>query len=456
MLTPPDPIIHLVATFATAFTAPTFARVQVLLFGAILTTGRRTVASTLRAMGLGQEQHFTNYHRVLNRDHWSPWVLSKLLLNLIVKHCLAPHDPLLIIMDDTLERRAGRRIRYKGWFHDAVRSTVVRTNVALGIRWLCLTLSVPVPWSSRAWALPFLTFPALSEKVSLRLGKRPHTIVEQAGWLIARVRRWLPQRDITVVADGAYAAVSLVRQCQQLDPPVKLVSRLRLDARLFARPSPHPAGKRGKKAAKGPREPRLLDRLADPATEWETWDVTWYGGEQRPLETVTGVSLWYRATQPPVQIRWVLVRCPESWPKRQRFKPVAFFCSEPSVTPQAIIWAFIARWGIEVTFEEVRAHLGFETQRQWSDRAIERTTPCLLGVFSLVILMAKVNYGAKLPIRRLSWYDKEEATFADALAAVRRTLWDSIEYDNSCNQDELIQLPKQMADSLMELACRAV
>ena len=162
MPTPPAEIIQLVSTFAVAFTAPAFAKALVLLYGTILTPGRRTVAAALRAVGLPNAEHFTNYHRLLNRDQWSPWVLSKLLLALIVNLCLPGDAPLVLLIDETLERRRGRQIRYKGWFYDAVRTTAAKVATSLGIRWLCLAILVPVPWSSRPWALPFMVVPALS------------------------------------------------------------------------------------------------------------------------------------------------------------------------------------------------------------------------------------------------------------------------------------------------------
>jgi len=422
---------------------------MVLLYGTILTPGRRTVAAALRAVGLGESKHFTNYHRVLNRARWSPWVLSKLLLDLIIKLCLSANVPLLLIIDETLERRRGRKIRYKGWFRDAVRSTATKVNTALGIRWIVLAILVPVPWNQRLWALPFMVFPALSPKTSAKLGKRHRTLVEWADVMIQRVRRWQPEREIIVVGDGSYAAVALVQRCQRFKRPVKLVSRLRLDAVLHDPPTPQPKGKRGPKPKKGVRQPSLAARLADPNTLWQELTLPWYGGVERTVQFVTGTSLWYRRGLDPVPIRWVLVRCPQD-----SLKPTAYFCSDPTVTAQQIITCFIARWNIEVTFEEMRAHLGFETQRQWSDRAIERTTPCLFGIFSLVVLMVKCLHPDPdtLPARQTAWYPKTEATFSDALAAVRRDFW-SKNFSTSPDTADVLLIPRATLFSLVESAC---
>jgi len=149
-----------------------------------------------------------------------------------------------------------------------------------------------------------------------------------------------------------------------------------------------------------------------------------------------------------VPIRWVLLRCPKN-----SFKPQAFFCSDIHVPAKQITLWFIARWNIEVTFEELRAHLGFETQRQWSDKAIERTTPCLFGIFSVVVSMAKVLHPETLPVRQASWYLKEEATFIDAIAAVRSDLWRSVNYSTSAPEADMYLIPHAALFSLLEAAC---
>lgn len=448
MPTPSPKIIQLLSVFAMAFTAPTWARSLVLLYGTILAPGRRTVTAALRVMGLADNNHFTNYHRVLNRNRWSPWLLSKLLLGLIIRVCLPAGIPLVVLIDDTLERRRGRKIKYKGWFRDPIRSTAKHVTKSLGIRWLCLAILVPVPWSQRPWALPFMVIPALGPKTSAKLGKRHRTLVDWAMIMIRKVRRWQPDREMVLVGDGTYAAVPLIQCCQRLKEPVKLVSRLRLDARLHDFPGPQPKGKRGPKPKKGARQPSLQARLANPKTRWQRLKVLWYGGREKEVEIVTGVSLWYRRGLDPVPIRWVLLRCPED-----SFDPQAFFCSDPTIPAESIIIWFIGRWNIEVTFEELRAHMGFETQRQWSDKAIERTTPCLFGIFSLVALMAKVLYPKRLPISQASWYPKEEATFSDALAAVRNHLWHSMNYSTSSQEADMLLIPQTMLLSLLEMAC---
>ena len=256
------------------------------------------MAAALRAIGLPDAEHFTNYHRLLNRDHWSPWVLSKLLLDLIVILCLPADAPLLLLIDETLERRRGRQIRYKGWFYDAVRSTAAKVATSLGIRWLCLAILVPVPWSSRPWALPFMVVPALSRQTAEKLSKPPGTLIDWAWLMLERVRRWQPERPILVVGDGSYAATVLVQRCQRLHRPVQLVSPLPLDAQPYDPPGPQPKSKSGPKPKKGAKQPTLAERLADRTTVWQPLTVSWYGGSpgrssmrRVPLSGIIGATI---------------------------------------------------------------------------------------------------------------------------------------------------------------------
>jgi len=451
MSTPSPVSIDPLRAFARAFTGPTFAHALTLVYGALLAPGRRTVASALRSVGRGDERHFTTYHRVLNRAVWSPLRLSEILLQLIVAAFVPANAPLLLVIDDTLERRYGRRVPYKARSHDAVRSTTGHTVTTSGIRWLCVCALVHVPWSTRPWALPFLTVPCPTPAASHKLGKRRHrTLPERAEGLVRLVRRWQPERAIVLVGDSGYGVVALAETCRQRD--VTLVARLRLTAALYGPVPPQPHGKPGVKPTKGPRLPTPGAILHDPETAWVTMDTPWYGGETKTFEMVSATALWHRDGEPPVPIRWVLLRDPTG-----KLKPTVLFCTDEGVTPLQIVAWYVGRWNIEVTFEESRSYLGVETQRQWSRRAIERTMPCLLGLVSLVALMAHALHGADVPTRQAAWYAKPEATFADALAAVRRHLWASrlTNGPTAGNGPDTVNSPASLLASLVEVACYA-
>ena len=210
-------------------------------------------------------------------------------------------------------------------------------------------------------------------------------------------------------------------------------------------------GRRGPKPKKGARLPALAERAADPDAVWETLTLTWYGGESRTVFVQTGTALWYTPRHAPAALRWVLVRCPEG-----RFADQAFLCTDPQATPAQILAWVVLRWNIEVTFEEAREHLGVETQRQWSDQAIARTTPVLLGLYSLITLLAH-EWAAQrpLPVRTAAWYHKEEATFADAIAFVRRAIWSRLNCMRSTADPDWVLIPRLSAERLMNTLCYA-
>lgn len=209
MHTLPTSMIQVLAPFAPLFSKSVFQHVQLLLVGAILAPGKRTVASALRAVSLEDERRFCRYHRVLNRAVWSSREASRVLLGLLVE-AFVPEGPLVLGIDETLERRRGKKISAKGIYRDPVRSSREHFVKTSALRWVCLTLLVPVPWASRVWSLPFLSALAYSERYAEEQGKRHKTLAEWAGQLLLLVRRWYPEREIVAVADGGYAALKLL------------------------------------------------------------------------------------------------------------------------------------------------------------------------------------------------------------------------------------------------------
>ncbi len=231
-----------------------------------------------------------------------------------------------------------------------------------------------------------------------------------------------------------------------------VVTRLRLDARLF---DPAPPRKRhvvGRPCTIGQRQPTLARRLVDPHTRWRVTTVAgWYGGEDRPVEIATGTAVWQHPGLPRVPLRWVLARDPKGG-----FRPQAFLCTDQDAAPADILAWFVRRWACEVTFGEARRHLGVETQRQWSDLAIARTTPVLLGLYSLVTLWTDdLCRSRKLLPLTAAWYGKERITFSDALASVRRTLWAEAALRISPRQRDLVEVPRPVLNRLTTLACYA-
>jgi hypothetical protein len=436
----PRPIIQVLRRFELLFSEQVWEWAKILLVGAILAPGKRTVTAVLRVMGLSDERQFQNYHRVLNRAVWSPRAVSRVLLRLLVEAFVPPDAPIVLGLDDHIERRRGMKIKARGIYRDPVRSSKSFFVKTSGLRWLCMMLLVPIPWAQRVWALPFLSVLAPSERYHQERGQRHKTLTDWARQMITQVRRWLPDRLLVVVADSTYAALELLAACQGLPQPVTLITRLRLDARLYNPPPPPKQGQRGRPPQKGKRQPTLLARLSDPATDWQTVTVRWYGGVTRTVRLASGTALWYHSGKPLVAIRWVLICDPE-----EKFQSQALLSTDASHTPLQIVEWFVQRWQLEVTFEEARAHLGIETQRQWSDRAIMRTTPALLGLFSLTTLFAhQLLQGQDLPVRQAAWYTKALPTFSDTLAFVRQHLWPVTISWMSPEEPDMVKIPKAL------------
>jgi hypothetical protein len=352
-------------------------------------------------------------------------------------------------LDDTIERRWGARIRARGIYRDPVRSSDSHFVKTSGLRWLSLMLLADVPWAGRVWALPFLTVLAPSERYWGKQKRKPKLLTDWARQVVLQVQRWFPSRSLVVVADGAFASLQLLSDWAARRRPVVCVTRLRLDARLFRPAPPRKKGAMGRPRLVGTRLPSLHQVLANRRTKWQRLIVAdWYGQGQRVVELTSGTAIWYHTGLPPVPIRWVLVRDPEG-----KFETRALLCTQLDQDPRQILQWFLWRWQVEVTFQEVRTHLGVETQRQWSDLAIARTTPVLLGLFSIVTLLAhRLARNGQLPIRQAAWYMKTQATFSDAIAAVRQQLWHPANFFTCHSRHKMVKISHALYSGL----CHAI
>jgi hypothetical protein len=454
--TAPDP--HLVppilavwlAVFRPCFTTPVWNRVLVLVAGAVLAPGKRTVTQVLRVMGLADEPGFQRYHDVLSRARWDARAVARRLLLYIIER-LQPSGELVIGVDDSIERRWGARIKARGIYRDPVRSSKGHFVKTSGLRWLSLMVCIPIPWAGRPWALPFLTILAPSARWSEANGKRHKTLTTWAKQAILQTRRWLPNRRLVFVADSGFAALDLLHAvCGQ----VCMITRLRLDANLFHPAPKRKKGQRGRPPLKGRALPKLNAVLRNKKTVWRSIVVAqWYNAQQCKLLVATGTAVWYHSGMAPVPIRWVLVRDPAG-----EHEPTAFLSTDLDVPPATILGWYVSRWRVETTFQEVRAHLGVETQRQWSDLAILRTTPALLGLFSLITVWADSlvrETATALRPNAAAWYSKHEPTFSDAIAAVRRVLWAPPHLSMSRRPDQTVTITSGLLNRLVQTLCLA-
>jgi hypothetical protein len=450
-------MLHLPVRFATVilpFAAMfvqqrTWRHAQLLLLGALLTPGQRTVCAILRVAGLRWERHFVTYHRVLNRVAWRDRVGTRLLLDLLVA-AFVPRGPVLLGVDDTIERRRGKRISAKGIYRDPVRSSKSFFVKTSGLRWLSLMLLAPITWAGRVWGLPFLTVLAPSARYCRERGLRHKALTDWTRQIALQARRWLPGREIVLLGDSSFAALDLLASLVRAG--LICITRLRLDAALYEPAPPRQPGAKGRPRKKGARLPRLAQVLADPDTVWQTVSISgWYGTPERRLEICSQTAVWFHSGLPPVPIRWVLLRDPLG-----EFDPQALLCTDPARAPLQIISWFVQRWPVEVTFREARDHLGVETQRQWSDRAIARTTPCLLGLFSLTALLGnQLNPRTRLAAAAAAWYHKTQPTFADTLAAVRKEIWAAQGFSMSSTRSDSRKLLSRLREGIAYALCQA-
>jgi hypothetical protein len=447
MFTPPAEVSAVLAAFAPLFTEPSWLRAQALLCGALLAPANHTLTAALRALGLAGAPGFQNYHRLLNRARWSARQAAQVLLKRLVE-AFVPEGPVILGLDDTIERRRGRKLTARAIYYDAARSSKACFQKTSGLRWMCVALLVPVRWAARVWALPFLTVLCPSERYApyLQRGRRHKPLVERARGLLGQVRRWLPERTLIVVADASYAALDLLAWCARQAQPITMITRLRLDAALYAPAPARRPGQRGPRRLKGERVKKLTERLKEGRTRWQTCQLPWYGGEIRRLQLASGTAVWYHSGKPPVAIRWVLVRDPKG-----RCEPMGLLSTDLSLEARQIVPYYMRRWSMESTFQAARLCLGIDGQRQWQDLAVSRTTPVRLGLFSLVALMVQRQPAWQGLFRCSAWEKKAWPTFADGLAHVRRALWAQLGFWLSQRAGDEQKTPQLLCDHVAEL-----
>jgi hypothetical protein len=345
----------LVLAFAPLFTQPTLSNARQLLIGALLSPGRRTVAAALRISGLEAQRTFQNYHRVLSRARWNALQASRILFFLLIT-AFVMRGVIVLGIDETIERRWGKKIEKRGIYRDPVRSSHGHFVKASGLRWISVMLLVRVPFADRVWALPFLTALAPSERYSQEHGIRHKSITDWGRQLAKQVSRWVAERRIILVADSTYATYDFLDSVHEF---VTVITQVRMDSALYAEAPPRVPGKPGRPRIKGERLPSLQQRLSDPATPWQRIRLrAWYGRTRKEVEITSFTAVWYKGGKPPVHGRFVLTRDPDG-----KLEPRAFLCTDRSLRPVRILSYFVRRWQMEVTFAEVRRHLGVETQR---------------------------------------------------------------------------------------------
>ena len=414
----PDVLEMWLEPFRDAFTAPTWRFVLILVMGALLAPGKRTVTACLRITGRAMVENFASYHQVLNRARWNPRDLAKQLARLLVARLVAQGEPIVIGLDDTIERRWGARIRARGIYRDPVRSSRGHFVKTSGLRWLSFMLLTPLPLLPGIKALPVLTILAPSERWAEQQGRRHKPLTDWARQGMLQIIRWFPKRAIIFVGDSSFGTHELAHAIAR---HATLISRLRLDASLFAPPEPRTPGQRGRPRQKGKPRPKLQTRLDDPAARWTPITLPrWYGGvKDKTLEILSETALWYRPGTPPKAIPMgpgarpggpagppgLLQHRPQTW-TRPRSSPsscAAGRSRSPSRTCAPI--------------SASRPNASGPMPRSNGQRRCcwECTAWSACG-------RAKSSPKHRIPIGP-PWYWKSSFTFSDAIAAVRAQLW---------------------------------
>jgi hypothetical protein len=446
----PSYILTILINFAPLFSTPVFNHVQTIFLGHILTNkGRRTMADVLRAVGLSLTKLYSKFYRVFYGAKWKVINGSQILLTLLLK-CSAKQE-IRFVMDSTVERRKGPHIKSLGRKRDPVASTRTKKVLCIGQEWLVTAVLIQFPWAIIQWACPFLSI-LLPPKTPLRSSKNQSDLTRNkrhkkltcwARQTVFQLRRWLGKGvKCSLIADSAFACYHIAHACVKMG--IALITRLRIDSRLFEYPPPQKG--RGRRKLVGKRI-KLAEVLKDSSTQWKKASVKWYGYKTKTIEFTTGESLWYTYGIKPVAIRWVLIR------GEGHFESAVLMSTDLTHTPVWIIESFVARWRLETTFEEVRRQLGYETQRHWGDLSIDRVTPCLLASFSIICLCGDtLNKSKELSPQTTAWYKKKVVTFSDVLYAVRRSIFNNRLFSDSYKNSSL---RKKDVEEIIHWLCAA-
>jgi len=434
----------LIRSFAPAFCAPTYQRFVLLLIGAIVTSGRRTVSHILWTVRSLVDGHPSSYHRVFSKACWGLWPLAKVLACCVVA-LVPPGEPVMVAGDDTVAEHRGRQVWGKGCHRDAVRSARGGWTVRKwGHRWVVLSILVKFPFASRRWALPVLCALYRPPEANRKQGRRHKVPSQLAQQLLAALLHWFPHRRFIFLGDGHFSGHELADFARRHHRRLTLIGRLRARASLYAKPPRQHKGRR--RRGRGRNVGRKLRCPQEQVAHAKRHQllVRWYGNARRRVSVVSGTGIWCRR---PLRapIRWVYVHDPIS--RRSDY----FYSTDQALSPRRIIELFASRWSIEVTFQEVRAHLGWETTRQRVKASVLRAAPCLMGCFSVVsLIFARHARGKRVRPRQTLCHHKTQVTFADALFTVRRLLWDRTILYQTLGHGVVAKCPRPLKSLLLQ------
>ena len=403
------------AGFAIAMTRPTFQRFVIIAVGAILCRGRRTITRITWLMKIYASGDLTDFHRVFSRAPWDPNDLAKVLTLMILDW--TPDVWIKVAIDDTTVLHKGKNVYGKGCHRDATRSTDSMTTYKYGHKWVVLAIVVRLPFTARPWALPVLAALARSKKQDEKEKRRHKTTGDIARILMRQLTGLFPERKFVFLGDGGYASHKLASFAadERRKDRMTLVSLFHGDAVLHKPPGEYSGS--GAPRKKGERLPTPDEVVKCRRGRRHT--VKWYGNTEREVSLISGVGHWYKSGQGLVKLRWVHVH--DVTGNRD---DAYFYSTDPDMCPEEIVELYTWRWNIEVTFQEAKEHLGAESTRNWCKQSVLRSFPCLLGLYSVVVLMFlhHKQSGGEVQKTTMPNDGRQHVTFSDVLATVRQSL----------------------------------
>lgn len=448
----------LVQQFACCFTAPSFRTFCSIVNGWLLGGCRRTVTGVLLAGNGLQSKSFSCFHRFFSQGRWTTDALGRVLLEMIL--AFVPDGPLVVAIDDTLSRKTGKRIWGAGMHHDPLLSTGKRKFFSFGHNWVVLSIQLSFPFApDKTWSLPILMRLYRRQQKKRKPGRpagerkstgqatpaeyrtRPQLAIE----MIEILASWVPDREIHVVGDSAYAGKSI---SQRLPANAHLTSRMVMNAGLYE-PAPKPRkGVRGAPRKKGKRMLSPSELAASKKFKWKKARVSIYGKRVR-VWFKTCDALWYNSAGTS-RLRVVVVRDPSG-----RRKDDCFFSTDRTSSATTIIERFAQRWPLEVAFYNAKQHLGMEDPQNRTPLAVQRTAPLALYLHTLVILWF-ARYGrfnADAYRKTRPWYrQKRTPSFADMLNCLRTaSIKETINHDPA-QTPPVKKILKRLLDALTPAA----
>jgi hypothetical protein len=438
----PNFAVPILTMLRPTFSTPTYNRFLLLLVGALLTTGRRTITNILRTVRYQAPGHASSYHRVFSQRRWSTWVMARALIRFLLDH-VVPSGPVLLAGDDTVTEHPGPKVFGKGRHRDGVRSSHSYTAYRWGHKWVVISVLVKLPFARRPWALPVVVALYRPPEWDREHGTRHKTPAHFARLLLARLIRWFPQRHFIFVGDMGYGTSETARFCQQHRRHLTIVSKFYGDAALYEPPPPRTCHTMGRPRVKGRKLASPQEVVAKTAKRTRLM-VAWYGGTTRAIEVVTGTGHWYRIGEALVEVRWVYAHdCTGT--HRDEY----FFTTDLHMCPKWIVECYTQRWSIETTFQECREYLKLESPKGYGQQTVRRFTPCLFGLYTVVVLLYLQLPRPSSTLRAVFWRGKATVTFSDMITCVRRVLWERWYFHTQANPQEFSKLSPSLQDTIL-------